>query len=187
MAKLSFNGPLRHRINAFLSINLIAFRVALGHALGQRMAPDWDISLETGIRFWRRQFTKAMNAPDMATGRAILGALNTMTDDVYEITRKNNEAPRGMWYTPEKAGGNNVILYLHGGGYTFREPFADRFAAMLSHHCQTPLFMPHYRLTPEHPHPAQQKMRWRHTSICCNTISRSTSPLWATVPVGIWH
>jgi acetyl esterase/lipase len=51
--------------------------------------------------------------------------------------------------------GDAAVLYLHGGGYTFHGAVSKRFASMLAHHSQLPVFAPDYRLTPEHPHPAQ--------------------------------
>lgn len=47
------------------------------------------------------------------------------------------------------------MLYLHGGGYTFHAAVTQHFIAMLAQMLQVPIFSVDYRLTPEHPHPAQ--------------------------------
>jgi len=48
-----------------------------------------------------------------------------------------------------------AILYLHGGGYFMGSPASYRRRAMrLSFRCGTEVFVPHYRLAPEHPYPA---------------------------------
>ena len=52
---------------------------------------------------------------------------------------------------------NATLLYFHGGGYSFHTAISKRFAAMLAHHTGADLFAPDYRLTPEHPHPAQSE------------------------------
>jgi acetyl esterase/lipase len=48
-----------------------------------------------------------------------------------------------------------VILYLHGGAYFMGSPASYRNRAMrLSYRCQAEVFVPDYRLAPEHPYPA---------------------------------
>ncbi|WP_162651413.1 alpha/beta hydrolase [Lentilitoribacter sp. Alg239-R112] len=155
MAKLKFSGSLRHRISSFISLNGALLSTYIARALGQKMEPSWEADMEIGIRFWRKQFTKAMAEPDMARGRAIFDSLATETDDIYDVTVTNSSEPNGVWYTPEHIHSDATLLYLHGGGYTFNGPVSSRFASMLAHHSKARLFMPRYRLTPEHPHPAQ--------------------------------
>lgn len=48
-----------------------------------------------------------------------------------------------------------VVLYFHGGGYLFGSPasYRDR-ARRLSFRCNADVFVPDYRLAPEHPYPA---------------------------------
>lgn len=155
MAKLSFTGPFRHRLRSFLTLNRIAIHVHAHHLTGHRMAPDWDANTEIGIRFWRHQFTRAMTHTDIRVGRAIFNSLQTQTDDVYQVTCDPQDTPDGHWFTPDTIRTEAVLLYLHGGGYTFGGPISTRFAQMLAHHCGARVFMPSYRLTPEHAHPAQ--------------------------------
>ncbi|HXV93227.1 MAG TPA: alpha/beta hydrolase fold domain-containing protein [Pseudonocardia sp.] len=48
-----------------------------------------------------------------------------------------------------------LVLHLHGGGYTAGSAASHRaFAAHLSRAAGAPVLVPHYRLAPEHPHPA---------------------------------
>jgi epsilon-lactone hydrolase len=48
-----------------------------------------------------------------------------------------------------------VILYLHGGGFFMGSPDSYRNRAMrLSYRCGAEVFVPDYRLAPEHPYPA---------------------------------
>jgi epsilon-lactone hydrolase len=65
-----------------------------------------------------------------------------------------------------------ILLYYHGGGYALHGAVSRRYAAMLAHHCGARLFAPDYRLTPEHPHPAQAEdalAAWRY-------VAQTTSP-----------
>lgn len=155
MSKLRFSGPLSVRLSSFLSLNKIAIATYFKHALGQRMDPSWSAEMEIGIRFWRQQFTKAMQHENINKGREIFDSLQTETDDIYAVSVEKSTTPSGAWYRPASVQSAATVLYLHGGGYTFNGPVSARFAAMFAHHTKANLFAPHYRLTPEHPHPAQ--------------------------------
>ncbi len=167
MPKLKFAGPMRLRIRSFLAINRIALATYARHALGRRMAPDWDAHLEIGIRFWRHQHTAAMNASDMVVGRQIYDSLQTATDDHYAVTTRDCDDPTGTWYDPVDSHTDTVILHFHGGGYALHGQISRRYASMLAHHSGARLFAPDYRLTPEHPHPAQADdalAAWRYVA-----------------------
>ena len=155
MAKLRFNGPLRMSAASYARLSGIAITTALRHLAGRRMAPDWDIMMETGIRYWRHQHTAFLNDPDPARGRQRFYSLITETDDTYDVTTAPSEGFPGLWVHPARRRSPATILYFHGGGYALRGHISHRFAAMLAHHTGAPVLCPHYRLTPEHPHPAQ--------------------------------
>lgn len=155
MAKIKFSGPFRFRLSSFFTLSRIAMATYARRALGKRREPGWDVNSEIGIRFWRHQFTRAMTQTDMGKGRAIFDSLMTETDDIYRVSVEKSANPKGRWYRPRALASKATLLYFHGGGYTFNGPVSERFAAMLAHHAQAGVFMPDYRLTPEHPHPAQ--------------------------------
>lgn len=155
MPKLKFTGPISYRIKSLFAINRIALATYARHAVGKKIAPDWDANIEIGIRFMRHQFTKAVLDPNIAQGRLLFESLTPETDDIYEVTLHPSTTSKGLWVRPKSKRSKMVLLYLHGGGYTFGGAIADRYAQMLAHHTGADLFMPHYRLTPEHPHPAQ--------------------------------
>lgn len=155
MSQIKFAGPLGARLSALGTISRISIETHIRHVLGRKLDPTWDANFETGIRFVRHQFTKAMTCGDIVRGRVIMDALQTETDDVYDVTQTDTAHPKGQWYTPRTRRSEATLLYCHGGGYSFHMAASRRFAAMLAHHCGAPLFAPDYRLTPEHPHPAQ--------------------------------
>lgn len=165
MTKIRYGGRLGHRLSSLAAINRIALSTYVRHLMGRRMAPDWDASFEIGIRFWRHQFTRAMAHRDFAEGRALFDSLQTETDDIYTVTTDRTEPPKGCWLHPESRENNAMVLYLHGGGYAFHGAMSHRFAAMLAHRLGMSVFAPDYRLTPEHPHPAQAEdafAAWRY-------------------------
>ncbi len=121
--------------------------------------------MEIGVLFWRHQFTRAMSASNIEDGRRILDSLQTETPDRYDVEMQVEQEPKGVWHLPRTRHGKATLLYFHGGGYAFHGAMSRRFAAMLAHRTGAPLFAPDYRLTPEHPHPAQAEdalSAWRH-------------------------
>lgn len=155
MAKLVYSGPLTLRVRSYAKLAQIAIATSIRHALGRKMAPDWDAHFETGIRFVRHQFAAAMSHRDIAYGRMLFDCVQPQTDDVYEVTGTAASQINGHWYQPKQCASDAVLLYFHGGGYTFHGGVSARFAEMLAHHAGLRLLAPDYRLTPEHPHPAQ--------------------------------
>jgi acetyl esterase/lipase len=155
MGKIKLSGPLKMKLASFLAINKVAIATYARHAFEKRMEPSWAADIEIGIRFWRQQFTKTLTHPDIATGRLIFDSLQTETDDDYPVTSESCDTLKGTWHRPDTQSGDATILYLHGGGYALHGAISVRFANMLAHRTRRPLFAPDYRLTPEHPHPAQ--------------------------------
>jgi acetyl esterase/lipase len=134
--------------------------------------PDWDADLETGIRFWRAQFTDSMDARNIARGRLLMDSLVTETDDRYDVVVEPCDESAGHWHRPINPTSDAILMYLHGGGYAFHTCISRRFASMLAHHTGACLYAPDYRLTPEHPHPAQAEdalAAWR-------SLTAQTSP-----------
>ncbi|MEJ6708304.1 MAG: alpha/beta hydrolase [Amylibacter sp.] len=158
MANFKFLGSMIHRLRSFFKITSITLGVYRRHLFGQKLADDWDANMEIGILFWRHQFTVAMTHPDIKTGRAIYKSLQVLPDNVYDVTPMVQDTPKGCWYLPKNITAKATLLYFHGGGYTFSGPVSERFAAMNAHQTGARVFMPTYRLTPEHPHPRRPKM-----------------------------
>jgi monoterpene epsilon-lactone hydrolase len=63
---------------------------------------------------------------------------------------------RGLWVQAAGASiANGMVLYLHGGGFTFGSPRSHRgLAWSLSKRTRRPVFLPDYRKAPEHRYPA---------------------------------
>ncbi len=160
MPNIKFSGPVPYRVSGFLALNRIAVSTYLRRAGKIRRGPQWDANLEIGVQFWRRQFTLAMAESNISKGRQILDAVQTETPDIYAVDYLDQSIPKGRWYIPHQKRSNATVLYFHGGGYAFHGAMSIRFAAMLAHHIGAPVFAPDYRLTPEHPHPAQAEDAW---------------------------
>lgn len=155
MGKIVYSGSFALRVRCLAKLSQIAISTSVRHGFGRRMAKDWDANMETGIRFVRHQFAAAMRHPDIREGRKLFDCMQLQTDDVYAVSETDAEGISGRWYAPVQRESDAVLLYFHGGGYAFHGGVSGRFAQMLAHHTAARLFAPDYRLTPEHPHPAQ--------------------------------
>ena len=153
MPRIIFHGPARHGLPSYTALMRIGLATTLRHLCGRRLLPAWGVSEETGVRFWRRQFTRALEMGDMAAGRQLFDSLETRTDEVLDV---RHAALPGTRLVLPAGPPRHTLLYLHGGGYALRGRITYRFADLLAHRFAARVVMPEYPLTPEHPHPAQR-------------------------------
>ncbi|MCF6275850.1 MAG: alpha/beta hydrolase, partial [Robiginitomaculum sp.] len=121
------------------------------------LTSDWSFEFEIGVLFWRHQFNRAFAMANIHEARAYFDSLITLTDETYNLksTPSQQNEPEGQWHIPKSGDSKITALYLHGGGYAFSSEISANFAKTLASLLNVKLFMPDYRLTPEHPHPAQ--------------------------------
>ncbi len=157
MPRIKTTGKPAHIISSFYTLNRIAIGVMVRRLLGRPLVADWQRDTEIGNLFWRHQFNRALAFDDMADGRAYFDSVLTFTDEVFDVRTRPAAPgwPKGTWYEPKDVQLPATMLYLHGGGYTFNSAVSARYAETLAGILRLPLYMPDYRLTPEHPHPAQ--------------------------------
>ena len=62
----------------------------------------------------------------------------------------------GLWVGRKRFfDSDRVIYHIHGGGFTFGSPWSHKaLASRMASETGVPVFLPDYRLAPEHPHPA---------------------------------
>ncbi|MBT5083735.1 MAG: alpha/beta hydrolase [Rhodospirillaceae bacterium] len=108
----------------------------------RKLPPSDDMSLEQ-VRDGMRFFETALPAPDDARV------------DVIETNGVAAEWVRAPNVADDANNPGRVLLYLHGGGYTYCGPGTHRLLAYnLSAATGMPCLLPDYRLAPEHPFPA---------------------------------
>ncbi len=157
MGKIQFKGKLHHRVQSYFAIGAISIEVLWRRLWRRPLAPDWSISFEIGVLFIRHQYNRAFAFSDIGEGRAYFDSLIPSTGEHFTVSSSpslSNE-PKGEWHIADGTGSDLTVLYLHGGGYAFNSEISSIFARMLAGLLDVRLFMPDYRLTPEHPHPAQ--------------------------------
>lgn len=113
----------------------------------------------TLIRMVVKRWPRGNPAMTLRLARALFGApgiFSRLYTNKVQITAANESGVRGEWLNPRSlVSDNKVLLYLHGGGYVVCSPKSHRaitatLAAMLGWR----VFVPDYRLAPEHPFPA---------------------------------
>lgn len=156
MAQLKFHGKMSHRVRSTGMLVITALEVLLRRLVGKPIHKTWSVNFEVGVLFWRRQYHHALALPDIRIGRAYLDSLVTLTDEKFTVSTMPSkpDEPSGDW---NRVTGETefTILYFHGGGYSFYPKTAMAFGQMQADYLQADVFMPNYRLAPEHPHPAQ--------------------------------
>ena len=157
MPKTILQGRLSYRLRSFAWLMATTFGVLARRAVGRPLVPQWSIPFEIGTLFFRRQFNHALALPDIAESRAYFDSLYTVVEahPQVEVRASRSGEPRGDWFIPRGHTSPLTLLYFHGGGYAFYGTVSRHFIAMLAGWLQMPIFAPDYRLTPEHPHPAQ--------------------------------
>jgi acetyl esterase/lipase len=150
-------GRLSHKLRSLVVWIGISARVAARRVVGKPLVPQWLPSFEIGNLFWRAQFNHAFSLKDMAQGRAYFDSLYWQIGEPPKVDVRPtlDGEPKGHWFIPHKRTFEATMLYFHGGGYSFYSVITRAFIAMLAEMLGLSIFAPDYRLTPEHPHPAQ--------------------------------
>ncbi len=157
MPKTIIQGRLSHKLRSTYHLYHTIAGVFLRRCLGRPLDPAWPIVFEIGTLFWRRQFNYAMRLQNIEEAREYMDSFYSVLDNVDDVTIQPSSAtePLGDWFIPSSSTSSATMLYLHGGGYSFYMEVTRHFIALLAQTLGIRIFAPRYRLTPEHPHPAQ--------------------------------
>ncbi len=158
MPKTHFHGRLSHRLRSLATAACIATSLAARRLCGRRRVASWSFLFEYGTLYIRAQFNHAFRLKDdIAASRAYFDSLYSVFETYPDVTVRETGPgePRGHWFLPDNRRHDITLLHFHGGGYTFYAGVSHHFARILAHSLGVAVFAPDYRLTPEHPHPAQ--------------------------------
>ncbi|UVE94570.1 alpha/beta hydrolase [Dietzia sp. B32] len=114
--------------------------------------------LAGGLRLFVRPALDRMPATDASLGR--LRALTSGAGRAAALESTNDwssDGPvPGLWVGRKRFfDSDKVIYHVHGGGFTFGSPWSHKaLASRIASETGVPVFLPDYRLAPEHPHPA---------------------------------
>jgi len=146
-------------IDKFESVaNLIwtATRTSVRRLLLGSRQPGWTWGFETTMAFLKAQSRAANGFVDATRAREYEDALVFFSGPLNETDVSSGEGDvRGSWYTPAHSEPNGVVLYLHGGGFTFSSRAHANLCALVARATRRRLFALDYRLAPEWPYPSQ--------------------------------
>ena len=115
-------------------------------------------SLAGGLRMFVRPALDRMPPTETSLNR--LRALTSGAGRAAALETTNDwssDGPvPGLWVGRKRFfDSDNVIYHVHGGGFTFGSPWSHKaLASRMAAETGTPVFLPDYRLAPEHPFPA---------------------------------
>ena len=158
MKKTIIQGRFSHKLRSMAISGWIAAKVLIRRALGRGLVAEWPFLVEYGTLYFRAQFNHAFRlSNDIAASRAYFDSVYALLETFPNVdVRPTGEGePCGHWFVPQVRHSDATLLHFHGGGYTFYAGVSHHFAACLAHTLGVTVFAPDYRLTPEHPHPAQ--------------------------------
>lgn len=153
--KTVLQGSFSHRIRSLATLMCVSSSAVIRRAMNKPLVPEWNITFEVGTLFMRRQFNHAFSLTDIEESRAYMDSLYSVLDPDLDVEVRPSEEPKGHWFIPSSQASGTTMLYFHGGGYTFYLDVTRNFIALLAQTLGIAIFAPDYRLTPEHPHPAQ--------------------------------
>lgn len=157
MPRTVVQGRASHKARSVATLWWTAISVLARRAVRRPLVKEWGIEYEIATLFYRRQFDRALAVDDIVEGRAYFDSLYTVVEQDPDVDVLSSEPgqPSGTWFRPRTATSPITMLYFHGGGYAFDAAVSRHFIAQLASWTGMPIFAPAYRLTPEHPHPAQ--------------------------------
>jgi monoterpene epsilon-lactone hydrolase len=153
--RLKLSGRWRFRFQTMRILIGSGLSVMLHRIQRGPLLPSWTLLFEASSHFQKAIYTAVYRYPDIKDGRELLDALQMKVPSLDKVRVEPVSSPvRGDWFRPEALNSTKVILYCHGA-YAFYANTEKCLIADLAMITGLPVFAFDYRLTPEHPFPAQ--------------------------------
>ena len=152
-----FHGRLSYRIHNVLLLLWLSLLVLVSRLRKGPRLSEWTWIFELATTVLKRQERNAFSLPTITEQREYMDAIVAHSAELTHMQIESVETGmvRGRWFIPQTASGEYVVLYLHGGGYAFSIRAHDNLIAFVALAAQARTFALDYRLSPEHPFPAQ--------------------------------
>lgn len=155
-APFTLHGKLEYRLRSVFALCRSSLSVSLRRMMKGPLLPNWNWSTEAAIHFLKAQNITSFEMRDHDEGRAYGDALVFNSPAVAGMNIHAVTSPvKGHWYQPKLGNRAITLLYLHGGGYAYYAKAHENLIALVTLAVESKTFALDYRLTPEHPFPAQ--------------------------------
>ena len=156
-ARIHLRGPLRYRLRCAAVLSQAALAVSARRAFKGPRLPGWNWFVELSTQMLKRQTLAALKMNDVQEARRYLDSVFISSPALSEvrITPVVEEKFKGSWFVGKNTEPNVIVLYFHGGGYSFYPKAYDNFIALITRVAKSRTLALDYRLSPEHRFPAQ--------------------------------
>lgn len=155
MLEFRFKGRLRFRLQVFLILVWSGAAVAVRRLLRGPLLPVWSLLFEASTFYQKKLYRAVYRFADIKDSRQLVGALVVERPSFKKVVLQTVSTPvKGTWFRPGSGENDLVILYCHGA-YAFYAQAEKGLIADVAVLTGVPVFALDYRLTPEHPFPAQ--------------------------------
>ena len=154
---ISLTGPSQYGIRSALDACSAVPEVWARRLLRGPRRPGWNWYVELGTEILKKEVAAAHALGDVAAARRYLDSFvvtsrATSQVNVTQVAAKNYKA---SWFVPKKGVGDQILLYFHGGGYSFYPRAYTGFISAVALATESKTLAVDYRLSPEHCFPAQ--------------------------------
>jgi monoterpene epsilon-lactone hydrolase len=152
-------APVSEAVASLARLTSSTLRVCARRMLQWFPSPALPLDFEIATEFFRAQGHRAFQIAGDGTGivaaRRMIDTLVFRLPHFYDvrIVPETSAPVTGRWFVGERPG--PLLLHFHGGGYVFSPAMTDNLIAALAHTVGGRIFVPDYRLAPEHPFPCQ--------------------------------
>ena len=152
-----FHGKLTYRFRNMMLLFQVCFLVMVSRLRHGPRLSEWTWVFELATAFLKRQERIAFSLPRITEQREFMDAIVVRSTELVhmQVELIKTDTLKGRWFVPQTVSREYVILYLHGGGYAFSVRAHDNLIAFVALASQARTFALDYRLSPEHPFPAQ--------------------------------
>jgi acetyl esterase/lipase len=121
------------------------------------LRPTWTWFLEVSTEALRRHLRVVFETGNVQQARQYLDCFTISYPEMPKVavTSLEQNTFRGDWFLPPSLDPDRVLLYFHGGGYSFYPKAYSNFIAQVATTARSRTFALDYRLSPEHRFPAQ--------------------------------
>jgi len=155
-APFTLYGKWEHKLRSVFALCHSSLSVSIRRKIMGPRLPNWSWNTEVAIHFLKAQTITGFQMHDHEEARAYEDALVFNSPALARMDIDAVSSPvKGHWYQPRSGNRAITLLYLHGGGYAYYSKAHQNLIALVTLAVEAKTFALDYRLTPEHPFPAQ--------------------------------